>query len=249
MKKKVNYMSKHNKLAIIMPLLMLLVGLSCIGYYFYDCYTTNESILATSAAVHAKEQLQDPNKKSKCPPDKVTYDPSGVDQISPEAIRRIAEKMTNPYYREAVKANAIGALSIPDSGLQVTILKGLSEVNLVSGAGTFWEEQKMGKGNYPLASHNVNNEDLLLGPLFRTKPGMKAYLTDYQKIYIYKIKSVALYSPSRSDLVDLYKPRPTLTLITCGSFNDTSERCVGIGYLLDTIDYESASSDIKNSFE
>lgn len=274
-------MSK-DKVMKYLAIFLLFIGLGCMGFYFYEVKSTEDSVQANTEAVspkniassvrsNSKDSKQidsDSNKEDGQHGDKnqeaneenhsdnqnieapeVTYDPHQVTQITPQAIREVNEKMQNPWYREVVKENALGALSIPDSGLSITFLNGLSETNLVSGAGTFWAEQQMGVNNYPLASHNVNNGDLLMGPLFRTQPGMKAYLTDFNKIYVYQMESIALYKPNRSDLIDLHKETPTLTLVTCASFDDISERCVGIGKLIDTMDFDTAPVWIKNSYQ
>ncbi|MCY3067592.1 MULTISPECIES: class A sortase [Aerococcus] len=269
-------MSKDKVMKFI-AIFLLFIGLGCMGYYFYEVKSTEASVQGNTDVVSARhiadqvknkqkemdnndptednlyddvegDQKENTNKQNTEAPE-VTYDTHQVSQITPRAIREVNEKMKNPWYREAVKENALGALSIPESGLSITVLNGLSETNLVSGAGTFWAEQRMGVNNYPLASHNVNNEDLLLGPLFRTKPGMKAYLTDFNKIYVYQMESIALYKPNRSDLIDLNKETPTLTLVTCASFDDISERCIGVGKLVDTMDYDSAPVWIKDSYQ
>ena len=51
----------------------------------------------------------------------------------------------------------IGAIAIPSVEINLPIFKGLSNVALLTGAGTMKENQVMGKNNYALASHRTED--------------------------------------------------------------------------------------------
>ncbi len=55
------------------------------------------------------------------------------------------------------------------SKLICPFFKGLSNVALLTGAGTMKEDQVMGKNNYALASHRTEDGVSLFSPLERTK--------------------------------------------------------------------------------
>lgn len=118
------------------------------------------------------------------------------------------------------KPDSIGMVSVPDVNMQLPILYGISNKNLAIGAGTLKEDMPMGTGNYALAGHNVRNERSLFSPLTLAKPGMKAYVTDYSKVYEYEIDDIYDVAPSEVDVINDHKNAKELTLVTC-SFKGT----------------------------
>lgn len=83
--------------------------------------------------------------------------------------------------------DAIGKIALPSVGLRLPIFEGLNNADLVRGAGTMKQDQKMGEeGNYALAGHHMQDASLLFGPLAKAKVGAKIYLTDGKKVYVYK---------------------------------------------------------------
>src|SRR5699024_6456377 len=59
------------------------------------------------------------------------------------------------------KKFVIGTLLIPDLDINLPIMKGLSDANLMAGAATMKPEQSFGIGNFTLAGHYMKNKDLL----------------------------------------------------------------------------------------
>ena len=78
----------------------------------------------------------------------------------------------------------IGQLIIPDLDINLPILKGVTNANLLAGATTMVPEQKMGEGNYPLAGHRMKQKDLLFGSLMDIEVGTTVYITDKKKNYL-----------------------------------------------------------------
>ena len=111
-------------------------------------------------------------------------------------------------------AQTLGVLAIPGVKMRLPILKGLSDAAMSSGGGTMRPDQKMGKGNYPLAGHYMTNKGILFSPLERTKIGQKVYLTDLKKVYTYKIYYKKVVNPYAVWLVKNTKKK-MVTLITC----------------------------------
>ena len=56
---------------------------------------------------------------------------------------------------DAQKLPVIGGIAIPEVEINLPIFKGLDNVNLFYGAGTMKPDQRMGEGNYSLASHHI----------------------------------------------------------------------------------------------
>ena len=92
-------------------------------------------------------------------------------------------------------ADAIGAIAVPSVNMYLPIMKGLSDDAMSTGGGTMRPDQVMGKGNYPLA-------------------GERVYLTNLDKIYVYRIYMKKIVDPTAVWLVDNTKEN-IVTLITC----------------------------------
>ncbi|MCR1916642.1 class A sortase [Lactobacillus taiwanensis] len=111
-------------------------------------------------------------------------------------------------------ADAIGAIAVPSVNMYLPIMKGLSNDAMSTGGGTMRPDQVMGKGNYPLAGHYMTAKGVLFSPLENTKIGEKVYLTNLDKIYVYRIYMKKIVDPTAVWLVDNTKQN-IVTLITC----------------------------------
>ena len=111
-------------------------------------------------------------------------------------------------------ADAIGAIAIPSVKMYLPIMKGLSNDAMSTGGGTMRPDQVMGKGNYPLAGHYMTAKGVLFSPLEDTKLGEKVYLTNLDKIYVYRIYMKKVVDPTAVWLVDNTKQN-IVALITC----------------------------------
>ena len=131
------------------------------------------------------------------------------------------------------------------------IFKGLDNVNLFYGAGTMKPDQKMGEGNYSLASHHIftaeNASQMLFSPLVNAKAGMKIYLTDKDKVYTYEITEVKRVTPDRVDEIEDRDGVKEITLVTCVDYNAT-ERIIVKGIFKESKAYSETSEDILKAF-
>lgn len=170
-----------------------------------------------------------------------SYDYSAVSAVSLDSI--LAAKNSE------AKVPMIGEIAIPDIGLNLPIVKGVTNENLLYGAATMKPNQKMGVGNYSLASHysDAYDETLLFAPLIRSQAGMKIYITDMEKIYTYTITSVTLVDPSAVEVLD-ETGENIITLVTCNDLSATMRRIVR-GKLTNITNVNNASEDVKNAFQ
>lgn len=136
----------------------------------------------------------------------------------------------------------IGGLAIPSLELQLPILNGLAEENLVAGAGTMAPTQKLGQANYSLVSHNYAKTGILFSDLQYMSAGDLVYLTDLKDIYIYQVDTVEMVSPDRVDVIAEVPGEKLLTLITCS--DDILNRWVSQGHLKKIVPFEQASDDL-----
>ena len=159
----------------------------------------------------------------------------------------------------AVKANelqeaefgtflTLGQIAVPSVKLNLPIYKGLANEVLLSGAGTMKPTQKMGQGNYALASHNYFGDmTLLFSPLVNLKVGDKIYTTDLEYVYEYETTSVELIEPTRVEVINDQPGVTEITLITCDDYNATKRYCFKGKYVSKT-PVSEASDSVKQAF-
>ncbi|MBY4602657.1 MULTISPECIES: class A sortase [Bacillus] len=145
-----------------------------------------------------------------------------------------------PDLIEAIKAgfdhdqkSIIGRITIKSVDLELPILKGTTNENLLIGAATMRPNQKMGEGNYPLAGHHLKQESLLFGPLENIKTGAQIVITDFKKDYIYSVSSKEIISEMDAKVIEETNEKE-ITLITCDKAAETEGRLVVKGKLVDS---------------
>ena len=129
----------------------------------------------------------------------------------------------------------IGELEIPDLNIHLPILKGLTNSNLLAGAGTMKPNQIMGRGNYPLAGHIMKNKDLLFGSLMDIKVGTIVTITDKKNIYKYKIYDTVVVPDTAVEILSdeeaEKRGKPIISLMTCYYSSKTGKRFFALGEL------------------
>ena len=175
-----------------------------------------------------------------------------VSQVSKEKLEenQDTEAVLSSQW-DAQQLPVIGGIAIPEVEINLPIFKGLDNVNLFYGAGTMKPNQKMGEGNYSLASHHIftaeNASQMLFSPLVNAKEGMKIYLTDKEKVYTYVIREVKHVTPDRVDEIEDREGIKEITLVTCVDYNAT-ERIIVKGDFKEVKPYAETPSDILEAF-
>ncbi|MDT2597730.1 MULTISPECIES: class A sortase [Enterococcus] len=141
----------------------------------------------------------------------------------------------------------IAGISIPSINLSLPVFKGLDNSALLSGAGTMKPEQRLGEGNYALASHSVQNKTLLFSPLEFISVQQKIYLTDLKNIYTYKVNFKEKVDPTRVEFIDNIPQKKLLTLITCGD-DEAKTRLIVQGELTDITNFNSTDKQTRSLF-
>lgn len=136
----------------------------------------------------------------------------------------------------------IGQITIPDLNLDLPILKGVNNANLSIGAATMVPDQKMGEGNYSLASHKMKNKELLFGALMDIKIDSIIYITDKKTVYEYKIYDTVVVPDTALDMLENDKAeergKPIISLMTCYYSSKTGKRFFALGELIDEYPFE-----------
>ena len=168
-----------------------------------------------------------------------------------DSVKSISSEAVLAAQWDAQQLPVIGGIAIPEVEINLPIFKGLDNVNLFYGAGTMKANQKMGEGNYSLASHHIftaeNASQMLFSPLVNAKAGMKIYLTDKDKVYTYEIREVKHVTPDRVDEIEDREGVKEITLVTCVDY-DATERIIVKGDFKEVKAYSETSDDILSAF-
>lgn len=112
----------------------------------------------------------------------------------------------------------IGKISVPSVGVKLPLFQGFNNIDMTVGACTMKANQVMGgMNNYAIAGHHMEDNNVLFGPLEKTKIGDKIYLTDEKQVYIYQIDSKKNVYESDLSVLDNIPGQRTITLVTCAS--------------------------------
>lgn len=145
---------------------------------------------------------------------------------------------------ETINDNGIGRLQLPDVGIDLPVLAGLANINLVTGGSTYRMNQRLGQGNYVLLAHSIyGNEEVLFQPLANTRIGELIYITDFIDVYIYQVTKNKVIRDTQVEVIEEREAgeMPIITLIRCEGNIGTVYRRVVQGELVsrEPLDAES----------
>lgn len=116
----------------------------------------------------------------------------------------------------------LGIIEIPKIDLNLSIFKGKPFVNtknrqdtMLYGAVTNKINQKMGRGNYVLASHIISNSNLLFTSINQLEKGDVITLKDSEYSYQYTVYNNFIVSKDETWILNDIKDYSILTLYTC----------------------------------
>lgn len=234
-KRKEKNAAKKNWLVNIFLFLLLVIGLALIFNTQIRNWLIQENGKSYAISEITPKKIEENKNKE------VSFDFDAVESLSTEAVLRAQLENKN--------LPVIGAVAIPNVKVNLPIFKGLSNVSLLTGAGTMKAEQQMGaEGNYALASHRIQDGISLFSPIERMAIGDVIYITDLTNIYTYKTSLVEKVDPSRVDLIDDIPGRKMITLVTCGDM-DAITRIVVQGNLDSVTPINNATKDMLAAFE
>lgn len=231
------------KISKLIGFILIFIGIFLMGSRYLNNYFIADNEKSVNITNITAEEIKENTQSLGFSEEDVNFDFTEVRNVSSEDVKNAHEKIS----KGLVNMKILGAIAMPEANIHVSVLKGLSDETLLSGAGTFYPNQKMGFDNYPVASHNMIEGDQLLSPIITNASlGDLIYLTDLTKIYIYETNFIQSVAPTRIDLVALDAPHPTITLMTCD--NDLINRFIVQGILVETLDYEKADQKIIELF-
>ncbi|MEM5235448.1 sortase [Enterococcus faecalis] len=120
------------------------------------------------------------------------------------------------------KFEKLGIIEIPSIDLNLSIFKGKPFVNvenrqdiMLYGAVTNKKNQKMGRGNYVLASHIISNSNLLFTSINQLEKGDIITLKDSNYTYKYTVYNNFIVTKDETWILNDIKDYSILTLYTC----------------------------------
>lgn len=220
----------------IIMLLMIVTGLllvfsKSISHYVIGLRSNDYQVIKVSKATIAKNETAE-----------ATYDFSSVQSVSMKTL----------LISDGTDLPVIGGIAIPDLSINLPIFKGVTNDNLLYGAGTMKDNQVMGgENNYTLASHHVfgltGSSQMLFSPLEKAKVGMTVYLTDKSMVYTYKVTEIVSVSPEQIEVLDDVAGQSTLTLVTCED-KEATKRLIVKASLTDSRAYQKATKAQVKAF-
>ncbi|WEV41307.1 class A sortase [Lactobacillus sp. ESL0681] len=173
-----------------------------------------------------------------------------------EKVKPISPKTLAHAWRYQHDYRAIGQIAIPDKNILLNIYQGVGNDELALGAGTFRANQKMGKNNYPLAGHNMDDSTTYFSPLYTSAvngtltKGISIYLTNFKQVFYYKVQSSKFISVNNLQLTynrKKFAKKPVISLFTCDATGQG--RLFIRGRLTGSQSLKSASKYVKGIFE
>ena len=200
---------KKKKIGTVIAIIALIL----IGVAIY-CIANFDHLQGRAASYVSSKDLsgQRKNKQKKKP----NYNMKAVHPVSPKSLANA--------YQHRRDYRAVGQIAIRDHNVLLNIYRGVGNVELNLGAGTMNQHQTMGQGNYALAGHNMDDGRTFFSPLYTAKArgtlfnGTAIFLTDYKKVYYYKITSsrfISVYNLRLAWNNKEFKKKPVISLFTC----------------------------------
>lgn len=216
----------------LLTVLLLIIGLALVFNEQIKTFLLNQKLDANRVENVTKDDIKNNQDKD------ASFDFDAVTSVDFETVLAGRFSDENLY--------VLGGLAIPSVNLNLPVYKGLSQYAITFGAGTMKESQKMGEGNYALASHHMNNDSVLFGPLINIKMGAPMYLTDLENIYEYTVTYKETVAPTRVDLIEDVDDKKLLTLITCDDGGAT--RLAVQGELKSITPVKKAPKEVQKAF-
>lgn len=177
----------------------------------------------------SNESLKANNEKQSLSTREIEYDFTAIEDVDIVSVIKGSQNLD--------KNLVIGILYIPDLNINLPIMKGLSDANLMAGAATMKANQTFGVGNYTLAGHIMKNKNLLFARLMDIEIDTPVYVSDGEYIYEYIIYDTKVVPDTAIDMISDDKAdirnKAIISLMTCYFSSKTGKRFFAIGELVD----------------
>jgi len=219
---------KKNKLLRILSFILILAGLVLlvlprINHYRIGNRSDNNHAVAEDLTAETMQDNMDTE---------TSFDFDSIEEIS-----TIGTWLSPEYIDESLM---IGRLYIPSIDANLTVFNGITNNILHAGLGTMRPDLEMGKGNFPIAGHYADDDDIMFGDLISVENGDEIYLTDNDMVYEYEVYDTRVVEPTEvewiEDEVAEERGEPVISLMNCYYVDgeDTGDRYFVFGELVET---------------
>lgn len=126
--------------------------------------------------------------------------------------------------------------------MNLPIFKGTTNENLLAGATTMKEGDKMGEGNFSLAGHYNKDKSILFGSLMDVKVGDIIRVTDKVNIYEYEVYDTVIINDTALYMIDddraVNRGNNIISLMTCYYSSKTGKRYFVLGDFVKKVPYK-----------
>lgn len=219
-------------------ILIFLTMLTILGIATYGYIQMQEDTSLGAVEVGQEEQLSNYNL------DKINHANYTEKQIASVNVASYAQARATNF--ETTNNWGIGKLSIPKVDIDLPVLAGLANENLLTGAATYRANQQLGKGNYVLLAHNIFEQDVLLHRIKKLSLNDKIYVTDFKDIYTYDVTVNKVIEETKVSYIEekTENDHQLLTLLRCEGDIGTIYRRVVQGKLSNIQPIKSASTQL-----
>lgn len=216
----------------ILPIILIIVGLSLIAVPFYGKYKIKENMKnATTSIEEVKPEQLKQNDERVIPQEH--FDFEKIDEISPTSTFLSSGNID--------KSLLIGQIVVPSVNMNLSIFKGSTNDNLLAGVATMKPEDKMGEQNFTLAGHYNKDKSILFGALMDVKVDDIVRVTDKTYIYEYKIYDTRVVDDTALYMIDneesAKRGNAIISLMTCYHSSKTGKRYFALGDLVQVYPY------------
>lgn len=209
-----------------------------LGIAIYGYSHMQEEVPMDAINIGPEEEISEYNL------DKISQANYEEKQIASVNVSGYAEAKT--VFQQTTNNWGIGKLVIPNVDIDLPILAGLANQNLLTGASTYRMDQQLGRGNYVLLAHNIFDKDGLMHRIQYVKEGDTIYTIDFKDVYAYKVTVNKVIKDTEVSYVEKNPADTTalLTLLRCEGDIGTIYRRVVQGKLSSVQPLKEAEADL-----
>ncbi|MGM0168634.1 sortase A [Enterococcus sp. AZ135] len=157
-----------------------------------------------------------------------TVKPAGIvplEAVQPPGLSEVLAFEKNQTFQTA------GQIVIPKVEISLPLFSGVTNEQLLIGAGLLFPERKAENQNIVAIGHHLGRNNLLFGKLLNIEVGDTIYLETQNQFYQYKVSQTKIIQQTELQALE-NRNKAEITLITCDKPTHTEQRFVVKGKLV-----------------
>ena len=211
--------------------LFLLISILVLAFATFGFFRMQGVVPLGSMNIGSAQISEEMNERNRMRIITANYDEGQIASVTSTVY---AQAMSMTW--DTVNDWGIGRLLIPELEMDLPILAGICNTNLVTGGSTYRMDQRLGSGNYVLLAHSVyGNGTVLFQPLENAQIGQRIYATDFLNIYTYEVTFNEVIVDTQVEFLEELEDEdetPIITLMRCEGGIGTIHRRLVQGQLV-----------------